>query len=247
MSSSYSSYSSSPSMPSSPHRTPPRPCLKRTVLSPQPPMPPYSVPYNPPHSTTHVHVHFPPTPTLSTTYPTHSKKTYDRRPLVVAPNECAIPERGCPGRTYVPGARASARAKADMSEDVFADGAGRLWPPALIPDHGISSSESEESDVHAPVVGMSVGWAATFGRGEAVGGEWENERRMEFLPHAPPREKERSRERERSLEGEKDAERERELEREARRRRRREREEERGRWKTKNEMLREQAGCFDGF
>ncbi|PFH48106.1 hypothetical protein AMATHDRAFT_107406, partial [Amanita thiersii Skay4041] len=44
------------------------------------------------------HVHFPPTPTLTRTVTTHSSSAYDRAPIVVLPNECALPERG--GRVY---------------------------------------------------------------------------------------------------------------------------------------------------
>jgi hypothetical protein len=62
-----------------------------------------------PHKTTHFHthrhpdrnhgVHFPPSP-LTCTYSAYSATAYDRSPIVVSPNNCALPERGCPGRTY---------------------------------------------------------------------------------------------------------------------------------------------------
>ncbi|KAG2145465.1 uncharacterized protein EDB93DRAFT_1251336 [Suillus bovinus] len=45
-------------------------------------------------------VHFPPSPALTRTYSAYPPSTYDRSPIVVAPNTCALPERGCPGRTY---------------------------------------------------------------------------------------------------------------------------------------------------
>ncbi|EGN94912.1 hypothetical protein SERLA73DRAFT_77645 [Serpula lacrymans var. lacrymans S7.3] len=45
-------------------------------------------------------VHFPPSPTLTRTFSAHSSTAYDRSPIVVTPNSCALPERGCPGRTY---------------------------------------------------------------------------------------------------------------------------------------------------
>jgi hypothetical protein len=45
-------------------------------------------------------VHFPPSPALTCTYVAYSSLTYDRSPIIVAPNICALPERGCPGRTY---------------------------------------------------------------------------------------------------------------------------------------------------
>jgi hypothetical protein len=38
-------------------------------------------------------VHFPPTPTLTSTYTTHSASAYDRTPAVVPPNTCALPGR----------------------------------------------------------------------------------------------------------------------------------------------------------
>ena len=44
------------------------------------------------------HVHFPPTPTLTSTEITHSSFMYDRAPIVVTPNICALPERG--GRKF---------------------------------------------------------------------------------------------------------------------------------------------------
>ncbi|KAJ3536587.1 hypothetical protein NMY22_g5970 [Coprinellus aureogranulatus] len=46
------------------------------------------------------HVHFPPTPILTSTALTHSPNVYDRAPIRVSPNSCALPERG--DRTYSP-------------------------------------------------------------------------------------------------------------------------------------------------
>lgn len=40
------------------------------------------------------HVHFPPTPTLTRTEMTHSRLSYDRKPISVSPNLCALPGRG---------------------------------------------------------------------------------------------------------------------------------------------------------
>ncbi|KAI6037998.1 hypothetical protein EDC04DRAFT_2868551 [Pisolithus marmoratus] len=45
-------------------------------------------------------VHFPPPPSLTSVYAAHPSSAYDRSPIVVSPNACALPERGCPGRTY---------------------------------------------------------------------------------------------------------------------------------------------------
>ncbi|KAJ7045155.1 hypothetical protein C8F04DRAFT_1067890 [Mycena alexandri] len=44
------------------------------------------------------HVHFPSTPRLTFIGATHSPGTYDRAPIAVSPNSCAMPERG--GRVY---------------------------------------------------------------------------------------------------------------------------------------------------
>ncbi|CAA7265003.1 unnamed protein product [Cyclocybe aegerita] len=40
------------------------------------------------------HVHFPPTPSMAQMEITHSPFAYDRKPIVVAPNVCAMPARG---------------------------------------------------------------------------------------------------------------------------------------------------------
>ncbi|KZT66261.1 hypothetical protein DAEQUDRAFT_740126 [Daedalea quercina L-15889] len=45
-------------------------------------------------------VRFPARPALSKTFSAHSSTQYDRSPIVVQPNSCALPARGCPGRTY---------------------------------------------------------------------------------------------------------------------------------------------------
>jgi hypothetical protein len=45
-------------------------------------------------------VHFPPSPSLTSTVLAHSPSSYDRTPIEVEENACALPERGCPGRTY---------------------------------------------------------------------------------------------------------------------------------------------------
>jgi hypothetical protein len=47
-----------------------------------------------------VYVHFPPSPTLASTHVVDPPRLYDRSPIIVAENSCAMPQRGCPGRTY---------------------------------------------------------------------------------------------------------------------------------------------------
>ncbi|KZP12325.1 hypothetical protein FIBSPDRAFT_870377 [Athelia psychrophila] len=82
----------------------PRPILKRAQTQQCQPTPAPRYPRSsllhgsPPHG-----VHFPPTPTLTRTFSAHSPSTYDRSPIVVSTNTCALPERGCPGRTYTLG------------------------------------------------------------------------------------------------------------------------------------------------
>jgi len=48
----------------------------------------------------HVYVHFPPSPTLTSTHVVDPPLLYDRSPIIVTENSCAMPQRGCPGRTY---------------------------------------------------------------------------------------------------------------------------------------------------
>ena len=115
-------------------------------------------------------VHFPPSPILARTFSAYSSSTYDRSPIVVLPNICALPARGCPGRTYLPGtAPASPSTSSDSNIHKSAlkakgthmhprraltfglvpestpDSATHplAVPPPLVPD---ISSESDESD-----------------------------------------------------------------------------------------------------
>ncbi|KAJ7596270.1 hypothetical protein C8J56DRAFT_284706 [Mycena floridula] len=81
-------------------------------------------------------VHFPPSPALTQFHETHSSTMYDRSSIVVTSNNpCALPARGCPGRTYYDGLP-----RGHPHPRAFAQPAP---VPALIPD---LSSESEESD-----------------------------------------------------------------------------------------------------
>lgn len=85
---------------------------------------------------------------------------YDRAPIVVLPNACELPERGCPGRTYDvcstrprsatngrtmhPRAAEEAARKAASSSYSTSMPSSSWGPPPLVPD--VSSSESDESD-----------------------------------------------------------------------------------------------------
>lgn len=74
------------------HKIRPRP---RPILKSLPEYSPLPFSTYPLHSP---HVHFPPTPSLTSTDFTHSAIVYDRAPIVVSENVCALPERG--GRCY---------------------------------------------------------------------------------------------------------------------------------------------------
>jgi len=87
---------------------PPRPILKPfPMLSSSPGFNPAHANNDDPHfddenllpftSSSHIdspHVHFPPTPMMTKVLITHSRFSYDRKPIEVLPNTCALPERG---------------------------------------------------------------------------------------------------------------------------------------------------------
>ncbi|KAI0823510.1 hypothetical protein BC628DRAFT_1278350, partial [Trametes gibbosa] len=150
----------------------PRPILKRTAAS-VPTRPP---PQDEPSALLAIDpsilcplVRFPPQQAIAHTM--GSAIPYDRSPIVVTPNHCALPERGCPGRTYSldeahpnhirRGKRASLsptrgrhlhpRAVYDRDSQEDNDLTPRQSPridhfplPPLVPD--LSSESSEESD-----------------------------------------------------------------------------------------------------
>ncbi|KAH8119811.1 hypothetical protein DFH11DRAFT_9059 [Phellopilus nigrolimitatus] len=189
----------------------PRSILKHSSASfmhPNAPSLDTALPYPPPSP----QVHFPPTPSLAQTYPTHSVSAYDRAPIVVAPNDCALPERGCPGRTYAanrnprsgdssgkhPHPRATEESAtgripphASGSSPVVISNRG---PPPLVPD--VSSSESDESDgiVSPPPEYSSAGAAAAgkpypYACAHAVSiaspSQEQLDKALAFLPYAP--------------------------------------------------------------
>ncbi|CAA7262656.1 unnamed protein product [Cyclocybe aegerita] len=139
-------------------------------------------------------VHFPPSPSqLARTFTAYSSSAYDRSPIVVAPNSCAMPERGCPGRTYfdegkrsptkskggrgICGARdyhprALAFASASNTATSIGNSTGAPAPPATGNNAsylGVPalipdlSSESDESDGFAGIGGAPYGPPVTFG------------------------------------------------------------------------------------
>lgn len=127
----------------------PRPCLKLRNSEAEP------LPFtSSPGVLLSPHVHFPPTPSLSSTHATHSPRTYDRAPIAISPNTCALPERG--GRAYTTVSESWSQSQTKGSyfhpkayeacepEPIKVNApAPSLCPPPLIPD---LSSESDESD-----------------------------------------------------------------------------------------------------
>ncbi|KAH9034678.1 hypothetical protein EDB84DRAFT_1486560 [Lactarius hengduanensis] len=147
----------------------PRPILKRSSQS-HPDNPTTLSPLRIPRQCSNT-VHFPPSPVLARTFSAYSSSTYDRSPIVVLPNICALPARGCPGRTYLPGCtvpispstspdsdahKSALKAKGKHMHPRCALSFGLVpeptpdcatdplvMPPPLVPD---VSSESDESD-----------------------------------------------------------------------------------------------------
>ncbi|EMD42270.1 hypothetical protein CERSUDRAFT_90879 [Gelatoporia subvermispora B] len=70
----------------------PRPILKRDSPLVEPTL--IHLPFSTCGNVLSPHVHFPPTPGLSSHHPTHSPRSYDRAPIVVSPNVCQLPQRG---------------------------------------------------------------------------------------------------------------------------------------------------------
>jgi len=154
-------------------------------------------------------VHFPPPQGLCQTHLTHSASIYDRAPIVVLPNACALPARH--ERTYTPSSEHTSPKKqrpahsaqgvalhpnafstSAKAQPAPSDSAGRV--PLLV--HDLSSSESDESDISSTPPDLklypSTGHppiSIVDGTADAV--------TFAFLPHANEREKPR-RERSRS-------------------------------------------------
>ena len=196
-----------------------RPCLKHNTDL-DPPAPTNSpLPFA---LCSSVRVHFPPPPVLCQTHLTHSAATYDRAPIVVLPNACALPERN--GRTYTESCNAArkrrstqaaaqgatlhpqalaASAAPSSAQTSVSDPAGRM--PSLVPDFS-SCSESDESDIsstppistHFPPSGLHYPHHHHHHHQYApisivVDGNADPAAALAFLPHANEREKPRSR------------------------------------------------------
>ncbi|KAG8740055.1 hypothetical protein FRC12_016128 [Ceratobasidium sp. 428] len=101
---------------------------------------------------------------------THSPSSYDRSPIVVLPNSCALPARGCPGRTYDPTPvspsgrtmHPSAYSAASMSQSPprIRRPATPCAVPGLIPDEGSSDDSDGLTSPPPERVGNTFGYAA---------------------------------------------------------------------------------------
>lgn len=129
---------STPNSPPPPPPSTPRPILKRNSSSLD-------------RERKQAVVHFPPSPIISKTFVAHSPSAYDRSPIVVVPNTCALPERGCPGRTYTLDRCRRQNEFGGLRSLFGEDSAECLLPPPLIQDTSSSSSSDESSDGLAPL------------------------------------------------------------------------------------------------
>ena len=166
-------------------------------------------------------VHFPPAPGLCQTHLTHSPSIYDRAPIVVLPNVCALPARN--ERTYTPSSSECLSSKKHRSAHAAAQGA-TLHPHAIagaqqaqahaqaqaqqahaaataaavasVPGlpplvPDLSSSESDESDVYSSPPIPSLFPSSGHPPISLVDGTSDAAAALSFLPHANQREKPR--------------------------------------------------------
>lgn len=143
---------------SSAHTSSPRPILKRPVATAEVP-----VPRTESKQLLHIDpglfqsiVRFPSSSSLTCTFLVHSPSTYDRSPIVVTPNQLALPERDCPGKTYLPGDERLSAAKELASRNNGGrrlrgrSPSGRHLHPhsshALIPTHGEGGGHSQQME-----------------------------------------------------------------------------------------------------
>ncbi|KZT51533.1 hypothetical protein CALCODRAFT_131625 [Calocera cornea HHB12733] len=172
------------------HHHPPmahlRPCLKPSPTPspiaslPASPCPTPALQYNPhqqQQQQQHRGVHFPPPANLHRVHPAHSRHEYDRTPIA-PPSEversCALPARGCPGKTY--DAYAIDRIRPAPKPLQLQAGA-----PPMLTFSGSSSEESDEaySSMHDPEPMPAYTSSAPSPR------QVTSYHEMQFLPHAP--------------------------------------------------------------
>ncbi|TFK88626.1 hypothetical protein K466DRAFT_444516, partial [Polyporus arcularius HHB13444] len=136
----------------------PRPCLKRSS-HPLPPSPPQDEPstllaIDP--SILSPLVRFPPHTALAHTL--GNALPYDRSPIVVLPNRCALPARGCPGRTYDPDEPSSSTSTRRSKRSSISPVGKHLHPravdghdPRSFSDDDPTPRQSPRVDYHPPL------------------------------------------------------------------------------------------------
>jgi len=188
-----------------------RPCLKHsTDLDPPPGANSSPFPFALCPAVMGQRVHFPPAPGLCQTHLTHSPSIYDRAPIVVLPNVCALPKRN--DRTYTPHSECPSSSKKRVStHPKGAQAAAAHHPhafreasvassdpavrqhhqqlPQLVPD--LSSSESDESDINSLPPDLTHFPSTGHPPISIIDGSGEATAALSFLPHANEREKPR--------------------------------------------------------
>jgi hypothetical protein len=98
------------------------------------------------------HVHFPPTPVMTEISITHSPFSYDRAPIQVAPNVCALPERGdrkVGGVTSMKGGEEGYFHPSACRSELIPFASNNPWTtPPMRRHHTQPSSTSRERDAH---------------------------------------------------------------------------------------------------
>ncbi|KAI0053397.1 hypothetical protein FA95DRAFT_1601041 [Auriscalpium vulgare] len=144
-------------------------------------------------------VHFPPSPALASTHLTHAANDYDRAPIVVMPNACALPARN--DRTYTPCDDHPRKRAPRPSHTPHFPPAYPATPrahdpfpptalPPLVPD---LSSESDESDTTPPSAPLLAPISLRLPSSAHAPKPRPSD--LAFLPHPPSPEQERGRKR----------------------------------------------------
>jgi hypothetical protein len=177
-------------------RTPPALAPAFDVYTPPTP-PDAPLPFSGGSSFHGTHVRFPPTPKLATRRITYPSGAYDRTPIEVAKNACALPRRNARCKFQEPEPvpepepqtprrrRGSPLAETGAAASSSA-GAGPSAPlPALSWSSSSSSSESDDSDPGARTPPQAIGCPGTDALGLAFAGMALSNGALAFLPHAP--------------------------------------------------------------
>ncbi|KAF9025413.1 hypothetical protein BDZ89DRAFT_1161736 [Hymenopellis radicata] len=138
------------------------------------------------------HVHFPPTPSLQSITFTHSPNTYDRAPIVVSPNSCALPDRdervyNIPSPPYpastsgTKGSYFHPRAFEACQPEQASDGVPELT-------FSSSSESSDDSDGYgSPVAPSPVSLSSGFAPIPRTQSQEKLQHALSFLPYGNPR------------------------------------------------------------